>query len=265
MSVPLINPATSDEALQIIVQQWATASDPEDVFTTATHNGFHALRFAAAVHKHMKANTDYSLFPQLVCVLEGGTGNIRINYLNFVATAILKDPSDFVLLKNLTVEQQNKIVPLLLEKTPKHIDVIEQVLNRPVSEQVVFATLCKSLNNLHQMKELSSRISSSSFLTQLSKVFEQNYPQGGVKSFAFWLAVPGYSLKMKAKEFLDFNNMIDFLDERTMDEKHLNVLGFAKRLLDMQHDTTALSTFIERAKILNALPEKPFAHNKRKM
>lgn len=49
-----------------------------------------------------------------------------------------------------------------------------------------------------------------------------------------------------------------------MDEKNLNVLGFAKRLLDMSHDTTKLATFIERAKILRAIPQVAATH-KRKM
>lgn len=260
-----INPATSDDVLQDIVQQWAVSTDPLSVFKVATVDGFHALRFANAVHKHMTAHNDFSLFPRLFAMLEGEkTDGFCISYLHFITGRIIKDSNSFPLLQTLTVEQQDKIVPLILEHCPKNIERLEEVLNRSIPEEVIFKTLCTNMNNLQQMKELSSRISSEFFLNRLANIFHTNCPSGGVKSFGYWLAVPGYNLKLSPKEFKDFNNMFDFLNEQTMDEKNLNVLGFAKRLLDMSHDTTKLATFIERAKILRAIPQVAATH-KRKM
>lgn len=265
MSLPVINPATSDEVLQNIVQQWMVSSDPLQLFKDATCGGFHALRFANAVQKHMVAHNDFSLFPRLFAMLEGEkTGGFGVSYLNFIAGRIFDDPNSFHLLKTLTHEQQDNIIPLILESRPQIASKVEEVIGRPIPEEVIFTTLCTNLNNLQQMKELSSRISSEFFFNRLSKVFHTNYPTGGVKLFAYWLAVPGYNLKLSPKEYKDFNNMFDFLNEQTIDDKNLGVLSFARGLLDMKHDTTKLTTFIERAKIFNAIPQVSTTH-KRKM
>jgi hypothetical protein len=252
--------------LEDLVQQWACAQDPAAFFQQVTNNGFHTLRFANAIHKHMIHNNDFSLLPQLFDALEGSTQKgIKISYLHFVSSKIIQGDKNFSLMLLLSENQQDKILPLILESYPEKFTEFEKILGRNIPGDVVFKSLIPSLNDLHHMKALSPHITSTIFLNNLSKVFHNNYPSGGVKAFAFWLAVPGYDLKMERKEFAQFENMIDFLDEQTMDERHIKLLEFAKRLLDMRHDTTNVEQFIQRSKILGALHQNANASLKRKM
>ena len=249
-----------------LVQQWATHTNPSAFFQNVTNNGFHPLRFANAIHKHMLHNNDFSLLPQLFDTLEGSTQKgIKISYLQFVSSKIIQADKNFSLILLLSEAQQDKLLPLILENHPEKFTQFEQILGRSISEEVVFKSLVPNLNDLHRMKALSPHISSTVFLNNLSKVFHNTYPSGGVKAFAFWLAVPEYSLKMEQKEFSQFENMIEFLDEQTMDENHIKLLEFAKRLLDMRHDTANLQRFIQRSKIHNALPKTTHSSLHRKM
>lgn len=253
-----------DNSLEQLVQQWATHTNPSAFFQNVIHNGFHTLRFANAIHKHMLHNKDFSLLPQLFDSLEGSTQNgIKISYLQFVSSKIIQEKFSLMLL--LSEAQQDKLLPLILENHPEKFTQFEQILGRSISEEVVFKSLVPNLNDLHRMKALSPHISSTVFLNNLSKVFHNTYPSGGVKAFAFWLAVPEYSLKMERKEFSQFENMIEFLNEQTMDDNHIKLLEFAKPLLDMRHDTANLQRFIQRSKIHNALPQTTTLSSHRKM
>lgn len=255
-----------DNSLEQLVQQWATHTNPSAFFQNVIHNGFHALRFANAIHKHMLHNNDFSLLSQLFDSLEWVTQKgIKISYLYFVSSKIIQGDKDFPLMLLLSPDQQDRLLPLILESHPEKFTQFEKILDRNIPEDVVFKSLIPNLNDLHHVKALSSHITSTVFLNNLSKVFHNTYPSGGVKAFAFWLAVPKYSLKMEQKEFCQFENMIEFLDEQTMDDNHVKLLEFAKRLLDMRHDTTNLQRFIQRSKILGALPKNANASLKRKI
>lgn len=250
--------------LEDLVQQWAGAQDHAALFQQVTNNGFHTLRFANAIHKHMVHNNDFSLLPQLFDMLEGSTQKgIKISYLQFVSSKIIQGDKDFPLMLLLSPDQQDKLLPLILENHPEKFTQFEKILDRNIPGDVVFKSLIPSFNDLHHMKALSPHITGSVFLNNLSKAFHNNYPSGGVKAFAFWLAVPGYSLKMERKEYAQFENMIDFLDEQTVDEPHIKLLEFAKRLLDRRHDTTNLERFIQRSKIIRALPQTTTSHSRK--
>lgn len=249
----------SDDLLNQTVEQWFKSENPTTVFKQLKVHNCHALNFGSTVYKKMRERNDFLRFSDLIQTLDDDD-NVKsafiskqgyfVNRIGCFANKVMA-PNSFELLQWLTTDQQNRVLPDLVAQNPNHISHIEKVIGRSLPDSVVFQALIPSFSNLERVKDLSSRISSSKFLQYVSGPLKTSFPDGGVKTFARWLALPDYSLKFNGKEFEQFNNMLAFLDDKTIDQKNLDAFMLVKRLLNTRQDSTVLDAFIQRCKIFN--------------
>lgn len=244
------------EEIRDAIGNWVASTDYCAAFEHAVENqGIHPMKFVAYMHKHMLETQDFSPLPHFInAIHQSKVAASKAQIFKYIAFSIVDGRNNFKdIMSILTPEQQNTILPFVLQNHPQHCDEFEKILKRPISEDTVWFALLTNLNALNELNALSSRMPANHFFDRLQKVFNSSYPSGGVKTFALWLSLPTYSLEMNNKEFMQFNSMVDFLGTQPLEKRYIQTLDFAKKILSYHHDITHLQTFIERSKIVGSL------------